>query len=118
MVFFTIWQFFQVFEFFDFIEIFLPGMDILPRKSTSIYGIAAAKKKTNRGPIGKTYLRRSRIPTMVAELPKASSKSRVRTVHAKGAECSPCDSQRHVQGTYQLTSSTRQGKVRHDRTAL
>jgi hypothetical protein len=38
---------------------------------------------------GRTYLRLSRSPTVVAELPKASSKSRVRTVHAKGAECSP-----------------------------
>jgi hypothetical protein len=47
---------------------------------------------------GKTYVRLSMSPPVVAELPKASSKSRVRTVHAKGAECSPpcCEQHPHT----------------------
>jgi hypothetical protein len=58
-------------------ENFSPGMGVLPRKS----------KKWNCD--GKTCLSLSRSPTVVAELLKVSSKSRVRTFHAKGAECSP-----------------------------
>jgi hypothetical protein len=47
------------------------------------------ERKWNCG--GKPYLLLSKSPPVVAELPKVSSNSRVRTVHAKGTECAlPC----------------------------
>jgi hypothetical protein len=70
--------FFKQTVFFNCIAFFPPGRDIPPRESKKI-GIASAKH---------IYVSVG-IPPVVTELPKASSKSRVRTVHAKGAECSP-----------------------------
>jgi hypothetical protein len=64
--------------FFDCIENFSPGRDILPRKSKKKW-IAAAKH---------IYISVG-TPLWSQNSQKRPQKIRVRTVHAKGAECSP-----------------------------
>jgi hypothetical protein len=58
-------------------------------KMFRLVGIFYPQKWRNWDSDSMTYLRLSRYPLVVAELPKAFSKSRVRTVHAKGSEFLP-----------------------------
>jgi hypothetical protein len=71
-------KFFRCFNFFPTASIFF-----------RLVGTFYPESRNKRDCGGKTYLRLSRGPPVLAELPKVSSKSPVRTVHAKWAEYSP-----------------------------